>query len=70
MSLDDFGKPNLLFFNRKNEQSCWSLHCAMLTSTIDKILVLDSKFHCDLLHYLVNELAAEDTKIFMNKSLT
>lgn len=70
MSLDNFSKLHVLFFNSKNEQSCWSLHCAMFTSTIDKNLVLDSKFLCDLLHYLVNELSTEDTKILVNNSLT
>lgn len=42
----------------------------MLTSATDKNLVLDSKFHCDSLHYLVKELLAEDTKILVNNSLT
>lgn len=61
---------NLLFFNNRNKQSYWSLHCAMLTSTIDKNLVLDSEFHCSLLHYLLHEQSAEDTQIVVNNSLT
>lgn len=70
MPLDSLNKPNLTYFNNRNEQSCWSLHCAMLTSTTDKKLVLDSEFHCNLLHYLLHEQSAEDTKIFVNNSLT
>lgn len=42
----------------------------MLISTIDNNLALDSEFHCNLLHYLLHEQSAEDTKKVLNNSLT
>lgn len=53
MSVDNFSRPNLLL-TRECRNLLVSVPCAMLTSTIDKILIIEGKFHCDFYCYLVN----------------